>query len=210
MNQAMDQSLADPRSPAPSPHHHGPVTQPPRGATSLPKAPPTSPSSPSPAPPPLTPPPGTRGLRADNNRKRQLAPPSGSAEHFRSPSPREPERCARAGAGFGGGGQHSQWATTRRLSGTKDSDVAPSEVRWSDESVRAFSATSRTRGWGGVSGGGRRAGSARTVVAIRVRRGRGRGPLSQSVLPRGRASLLLCSRGSSRPSIFQSHALLFL
>ncbi|TKC37368.1 hypothetical protein EI555_019067 [Monodon monoceros] len=100
----MNQSLADPRSPPPSPHHRGPVTQPPRGATSLPKAPPTAPSSPSPTPPPVTPPPGTRGLRADNNRKRQLAPPSGSAGHFRSPSSREPERCARAGVGFGGGG----------------------------------------------------------------------------------------------------------
>lgn len=207
MNQDMNQSLADPRSPSP---HRGPVTQLPRGATSLPKAPATSPFSPSPTPPFLTQPPGSRGLKADNNRKRQLAPPSGSAGHFRSPSPGEPERCARAGAGFGGGGgQRSQWAT-RRLSRTKDSDVVPSEVRWSDGSVRAFSATSRTRGWGGVSGGGRRAGSARTVVAIRVRRLRGRGPLSQSVLPRGRASLLLCSLGSSRPSIFQSHALLFL
>lgn len=97
----MNQSLADPRSPSP---HRGPVTQLPRGATSLPKAPATSPFSPSPTPPFLTPPPGSRGLKADNNRKRQLAPPSGSAGHFRSPSPREPERCARAGAGFGGGG----------------------------------------------------------------------------------------------------------
>ena len=129
----------------------------------------------SPTPPPLNPPPRTRDLGAGNTNQRQLAAPWGQQ---RTSVPRFSGslRAAHAQRGLKGRRATQPMGNMVPL-GTMFLTWLPLRLNGATR-VRPFSATSSTKGCGDVSGGGRRAGSVRTVIATRFHRLRG--PLLRS------------------------------